>query len=75
MTLTKVTPTGGLEYSTYMGGNDTDGTRGHGIVIDPNGDINLGGWSASSNFPTTPGAYKRRNRFGIESYVVKFQEV
>jgi hypothetical protein len=58
-----------------MGGNASDGFRGHGIVVRPGGLIYLGGWSDSSNFPTTPGAYKRRNRAGIEAYVAKFTEV
>jgi hypothetical protein len=71
----KVNSTGGLDYSTYMGGNASDGFRGHGIVVRPGGLIYLGGWSDSSNFPTTPGAYKRRNRAGIEAYVAKFTEV
>jgi len=46
----------GLVYSTYLGGGDYD--AGHGIAVDSNGSAYVTGYTASSNFPTTAGAYQ-----------------
>ncbi len=49
----------GLVYSTWLGGNSSNsGDTGDGLAIDGNGDVYLTGTAASSNFPTTAGAYK-----------------
>jgi hypothetical protein len=45
---------GGLTFSTYLGGNGTDG--GNGIAADAAGNIYVVGITDSPNFPTTPGA-------------------
>jgi len=44
-----------LIYSTYLGGNQLD--EGIGIVLDTAGDAYLSGETASTDFPTTPGAF------------------
>ena len=44
-----------LLYSTFLGGNDSDGARG--ITIDNLGSAYVTGFSYSNNFPTTPGAF------------------
>jgi hypothetical protein len=45
-----------LAYSTYLGGNDLD--TGDGIAVDAAGNAYVTGWTRSSNFPTTPGAFQ-----------------
>jgi hypothetical protein len=46
----------GLVYSTYLGG--TNGDVGYGIALDSSNNAYLTGYTQSSNFPTTPGAYQ-----------------
>ena len=59
-----------LLASTYLGGNDTTG--GGSIAISPSGDIYVGGWTYSSNFPTTTGAYDNTPNGLWDTFVVKF---
>jgi hypothetical protein len=55
--VTKLNPTGsGLVYSTYLGGNNLD--SGAGIAIDSMANAYVTGYAASSNFPTTSGAFQ-----------------
>ena len=55
--MTKFNPTGsGLVYSTYLGGNDLD--VGYGIAVDGSGNAYVTGYTQSTNFPTTSGAYQ-----------------
>lgn len=44
-----------LAYSTYVGGSDSDFVNG--IVVDSLGYASISGYTYSSNFPTTNGAY------------------
>jgi hypothetical protein len=54
--LAKVNPDGtALVYSGFLGGSDED--RGYGIAVDSSGNAYVTGYTASSNFPTTPGAF------------------
>ncbi len=54
--VTKLSPNGGsLRYSTYLGG--TDGDVGYGLAVDPLGQAVAVGFTFSSDFPTTPGAF------------------
>lgn len=46
-----------LAYGTFLGGNYTE--VGRGIAVDGNRTVSLTGWTDSSNFPTTPGAFDR----------------
>ncbi len=45
-----------LVYSTYIGGNNTDG--GWGVTINSNNESFVTGFTASDNFPATAGAHK-----------------
>ncbi len=55
--VSKLNPTGSaLVYSTYLGG--TAETYASGIAVDKSGDAYVTGWTPSSAFPTTPGAFQ-----------------
>ncbi len=52
-----------LLWSTFLGGGDGD--CGHALALDLSGNSVLTGGTASSNFPTTPGAYDRSYNGGV----------
>jgi hypothetical protein len=55
--VTKLNPLGsGLVYSTYLGGSDVD--QGRGIAVEASGNAYVTGYTYSSNFPTTTGAFQ-----------------
>jgi len=55
--VTKLTADGsGLVYSTYLGGDDYD--QPYGLALDSSGNAYVTGYTASMNYPTTPGAYQ-----------------
>jgi hypothetical protein len=55
--VSKLSPDGStLEFSTYLGGEDSD--RLGGMVIDSDDNVYLAGSTRSINFPTTRGAYQ-----------------
>lgn len=45
-----------LVYSTYLGGTSFDSASG--IAVDTSGNAYVTGWTTSTNFPTTPGAFQ-----------------
>lgn len=54
---TAVTGTASLKYSTFLGGSADD--EGRGITADATGDAYVTGYSISTNFPVTAGAFDR----------------
>lgn len=48
-----------LLYSTYLGGADNDGTTG--VRLDNAGQVYVGGFSESGDFPTTASGFQRNN--------------
>ena len=58
-----------LDYLTYLGGDASDVAND--IALGSNEDIYLTGYSSSSDFPTTAGAYDEVNN-GQDAFVVKF---
>lgn len=55
--VTKLNASGtALIYSTYLGGNADD--AGGAIALDSSGNASVVGYTASNNFPTTPGAFQ-----------------
>jgi hypothetical protein len=69
--VTKLDPTGtALVYSTYLGGSDFDVARG--IAIDAAGNAYVSGFTASTNFPTTLGAFQTTYGGGaLDAFVAK----
>jgi hypothetical protein len=66
----KLVPTGtALAYSTFLGGSS--GESGQGITVDGAGAAYLVGLTASTDFPTTPGAFDQTHNGGSDSYVTK----
>ncbi len=71
--ITKLNVTGSaLVYSTYLGG--TGGAACRGIAVDPSGNAYVTGFTGSSNFPTTAGAYQTTYTGGgaVNAFVTKF---
>ncbi len=63
----KLNPTGSsLVYSTYLGGASRD--RCDGIALDSAGNAYVTGFTGSSNFPTTPGAFQTTFAGGFCSF-------
>jgi outer membrane protein assembly factor BamB len=67
--ITKLTTDSGLIYSTFLGGSNVDYSLD--IKIDTNGYIYLAGYTSSSNFPTTPGAYDRTYNGNGDFFITK----
>jgi hypothetical protein len=54
--VTRLTNTGALDYSTYLGGSGLD--IGRAIAVNSNGEAYVTGYTQSANFPSTPGAFQ-----------------
>ncbi len=70
--ITKFDPTGStLLYSTFLGG--TNGDVIHGLAVDHAGNLYIAGITASTDFPTTPGALARRrlDKHNADAFVAK----
>jgi hypothetical protein len=50
-----------LVYSTFLGGSGALGEVAYGLSLDASGDVYLGGFTASSDFPVTANAYQTVN--------------
>jgi hypothetical protein len=59
-----------LAYSTFLGGGDND--RGHGLTFDPYGRPVISGYTRSSSFPVTVGAYDTTQNGEYDACVCKF---
>jgi hypothetical protein len=68
--VTKLNPTGtALVYSTFLGG--TVGSFAGNIAIDSSGNAYVTGYTDSTNFPVTPGAFQRVNLGGRTVFITK----
>ncbi len=59
-----------LQYGSFHGGNDYD--MANDVAVGPNGEIYITGITASSNLPTTAGAYDASFNTGQDAFVAKF---
>jgi hypothetical protein len=66
--ITKLSPTGTLLASTYLGGNGTENADG--VYVDAAGNVFVTGDTQSTNFPVTANAFQAQNRGGDEAFVV-----
>jgi hypothetical protein len=68
--VTKLNASGSaLDYSTFLGGRHFE--ESYGIAVDESGRAYVTGFSASENYPTTPGAFDRTFNGGADAYVTK----
>ncbi|UCG47970.1 MAG: SBBP repeat-containing protein, partial [Phycisphaerales bacterium] len=68
----KLAPDGtSIIWSTYLHGTDRDDV--YGVYADPNGFVYAVGWTRSSNFPTTPGAYDRTHNGDMDVFAAKLE--
>ena len=68
--VTEVNPTGtGLVYSTYLGGGG--GNYGNAIAIDAADEAFVAGWTTSSDFPVTAGAFQTHYSGTYDAFVAK----
>jgi hypothetical protein len=68
--VTKLNETGtALVYSTYIGGSDDD--EGYAIAVDGSGNAYVTGFTYSTNYDVTPGAFQTTNRGWSDVFVTK----
>ena len=60
-----------LLYSTYLGGSGDEGSDAPSFEVDASGDVTIGGATASTDFPTTTGAYDTTQNGGLDGYVAR----
>ncbi|MHB8628267.1 MAG: DUF7948 domain-containing protein [Aggregatilineales bacterium] len=66
----KLNATGGVVYSTYLGGSGgTLDDAGDGIVVSSSGNAYVTGYTSSANFPTTSGAAQTASGGGYDAFV------
>lgn len=66
---TEFTRSGSLNWSTYLGGSNSD--AGEGLAIDIDGNLLITGYTSSPNFPTTSGTYQTSNGGGNDAFLVR----
>ncbi|MEW6745195.1 MAG: SBBP repeat-containing protein [Planctomycetota bacterium] len=59
----------GLVFGTFLGGAESDGVEA--VALDASGRAVMTGWTTSSDFPTTPGAYDASFEGDRDAVVVK----
>jgi type IV secretory pathway TrbF-like protein/cold shock CspA family protein len=68
--VTKLNATGtALVYSTYIGGSDND--VGYAIAVDGSGNAYVTGYTESTNYDVTPGAFQTTYGGGVDVFVTK----
>ena len=68
--VSKLDPAGSrLAFSTLLGGQFFDAA--HGVALDPDGFVYVVGYTSSTDFPVTPGAFQELLAGGFDGFVVK----
>src|SRR5204862_312871 len=67
--VTKLGPAGAPVYSTFLGGSGVEGALG--IAVDGAGNAYVAGFTQSTNFPTTPGAFQPTFGGSDDAFVTK----
>ncbi len=68
--VTKLNPSGtAFIYSVFLGGGNLD--RATGIAVDSSGDAYLSGYTSSTDFPTTSGAFQVTNAGNTDAFLTK----
>ncbi len=68
--VTRLSPTGSsLVYSTYLGGAGSD--QAQALALDAQGAATVAGFTASADFPTTPGAFDTSYNGGYDAFVTR----
>jgi hypothetical protein len=60
-----------LQFGSYLGGSGEDGSVGAGSWLDGKGNYFIPGFTNSSNFPVTPGAFQTENAGAFDVFLVK----
>jgi hypothetical protein len=60
-----------LKFSTFLGGSGDDGSVGSGEWLDDGGNLYVPGFTNSTDFPVTPGAFQTENAGGYDVFLVK----
>ena len=68
--LTKLTSTGAMAFSTFLGGNQFE--IGRSVAVDISGNAHVTGFTTSSNFPTANALQPTFTGSGFEIFVTKF---
>jgi hypothetical protein len=68
--ITKLTPTGAVAWTTYLGGSGPDDA--HAIAVDSSGNVWVAGETVSPNFPTTHGAISRTFHGEVDDGPLRF---
>lgn len=63
--------TASIVYCSYLGGT-TAGAAGTGVAVDASGNAYISGYTDSSDFPTTAGAFRRTYGGNGDAFVAKF---
>ena len=73
----ELTPDGkALAYSSYLGGSSYEEDQNFArITLDSSRNAYVAGATQSTDFPTTPGAYRTTNKGGYDAFVVKISSL
>jgi beta-propeller repeat-containing protein len=61
----------GLKFSTFLGGSGDDGSAGSGEWLDRQGNFYVPGFTDSTDFPVTAGAFQSANAGGYDVFLAK----
>ena len=67
--VTKLSPTGSIEYSTYLGGSGLDGATG--LAVEPSGRVHLTGFTSSTDFPSVRAVQSSNGGGAFDSFITK----